>query len=148
MSAPEPYPGRDLGLPESGRGSLASWGSRVGALLVDWGVSMAVALLLFGPGVLSAGGWLRWMILTVFFVQKALLTAASGSSVGQLLSGVGVVRVDGRPVEWWRAIVRSALVCLVLPALIVGADRRALDDILLGTVVVNRRSRVNKPRSA
>ena len=32
----EAYPGQSLGLPESGRGSLASWRARFAALIVDW----------------------------------------------------------------------------------------------------------------
>lgn len=144
----EPYPGESLGLPESGRGALASWGARVAALVIDWGASMAVALFLFGQPVLTGGGWHRWMILTVFFVEKSVLTALTGSSFGQLFTRVGVTTLDARPIGWWRAIVRSALVCLVLPALIVGAERRALTDLLLGTVVVNRRGPVNKRGAA
>ncbi|MFT3877171.1 MAG: RDD family protein [Propioniciclava sp.] len=138
MSAPD-YPGRSLGLPESGRGALASWGSRLGALVVDWGASMAVAVGAFGGGVLTESGWRAWMILTVFVVEKALLTALTGSSFGQLISGVGVTRVDGTPIGWWRSLARAVMIGLVLPAVVVGADRRALDDLLLGTVVVRRR---------
>ena len=100
---------------------------------------MAVAMGAFGVGVLTEHGWKAWMVLTVYFVQKALLTALTGSSFGQLVSRIGVTRVDGRPIGAVRAIVRSALVCLVLPAAVIGPDRRGLDDLLLGTVVVNRR---------
>ncbi len=138
MSAPE-YPGQGLGLPASGRGALASWGGRLGALVLDWGASMIVALGAFGGGVLTESGWRAWMILAVFTAQKALLTALTGSSFGQLVSRIGVVRVDGAPLGWWRAVARAVLVAVVVPAIVVGADRRGLNDLLLGTVVVNRR---------
>ena len=46
---------------------------------------------------------------------------------------------NNRPDGWWRSAVRTALKCLVIPAVIIGADRRGLDDLMLGTVVVNRR---------
>lgn len=133
------YPGRSLGLPASGRGALASWGSRLGALVLDWGASMIVALGAFGGGVLTESGWRAWMILAVFTVQKALLTALTGSSFGQLISRIGVIRVDGSPIGWGRAFARAVLVALVVPAIVIGADRRGLNDLLLGTVVVNRR---------
>lgn len=133
------YPGESLGLPETGRGSLATWGSRIGALFIDWGASLLVAIGAFGPGVMQEQGWRAWMPLAVFFVQKALLTALTGSSFGQLISRIGVVRVDGTPVGWGRAVVRAALVSLVVPAVVVGAERRGLDDLVLGTVVVRRR---------
>lgn len=100
---------------------------------------MAVAVGAFGTGVLTEQGWRAWMILAVYGVQKALLTGLTGSSFGQLVTGVGVVRVDGSRIAWWQAFVRAAMICLVLPAVVVGADRRALDDLVLGTVVVRRR---------
>lgn len=135
----EPYPGQSLGLPETGRGALASWRARMAALVVDWGASMVVAITLFGAGVLTASDWRRWMIMAVYFAQKSLLTALTGSSFGQLLTRVGVTMVSGEPLGWWRAPVRAALLCLVLPALVVGPERRGLHDLALGTVVVNRR---------
>lgn len=133
------YPGESLGLPESGPGSLATWGARIGALFIDWGASMLVAIGAFGTGVMWESGWRAWTPLAVFFVQKALLTALTGSSFGQLISRIGVTRVDGSPIGWRRAILRSALVSVVLPAVVVGAERRGLDDLVLGTVVVRRR---------
>lgn len=138
-SVAEPYPGESLGLPQSGRGSLAGWRARIAALIVDWAASMAVAVLLFGAGVLRETGWRAWMVLAVFFVQKAILTGLTGSSFGQLLARIGVTRVDGRPIGWARAVARAAMVSLVIPAVVIGAERRGLDDLVLGTVVVNRR---------
>lgn len=139
MSTAEPYAGQSLGLPESGRGALASWGSRLGALVLDWGASMAVAIGAFGGGVLTESGWRAWMVLAVFFVEKALLTALTGSSFGQLVSRIGVIRVNGSPIGVWRAVVRAAMVSIVVPAVVVGPDRRGLHDLVLGTAVVNRR---------
>lgn len=136
---PTTHPGESLGLPESGPGSLARWGSRVGALVLDWGASMAVAIGIFGGGVLTESGWKAWMGLATYFVQKALLTSLTGSSFGQLISRIGVTRTDGSRIGPLRAIARAALVCLVLPAVVIGPDRRGINDLLLGTVVVNRR---------
>ena len=139
MTASPDYPGSGLGLPAEGRGSLASWRARVSALVIDWGASMAVAVGAFGGGVFEANAWQSWMILAVFFVQKALLTAFTGSSFGQLITGVGVTRVDGSPLGWWRALARAAMVSIVLPAVVIGSDRRGLNDLLLDSVVVTRR---------
>ena len=129
------YPGQSIGLPERGRGSLASWFARIAALILDWGASMIVAVTLFGVGVLRDGGWRAWMILAVFFVQTTVLTALTGSSFGQLLARIGIVRLDGQHLGWPRA----AMICLVLPTVVIGAERRALNDLVLGTVVVNLR---------
>ena len=139
MSEQEAYPGQSIGLPESGRGSLATWRARIAALLVDWSASMVVAVFAFGVGVLRDGGWRAWMVLTVFFLQKAILTALVGGSFGQILARVTIVRLDGEPLGWWRAIARTVMVCVVLPAVVIGAERRGLDDLVLGTVAVRRR---------
>lgn len=139
MTETVPYAGQTLGLPESGPGSLARWGSRLGALVVDWGASMIVAMGAFGVGVMTESGWRAWMVLAVYFVQKFLMTAFVGSSFGQLISGIGVTRTDGSPIGVWRGFARAALVCAVLPAVVIGPDRRGINDLLLGTVVVNRR---------
>ena len=124
---------------QAGRGSLASWLARVGAMIGDWAASMVVAITLFGMDVMTGSGWKSFMILAVYFVQASLLTIFAGGSFGQLIARIGIVRVDGSPLGWWRPIVRTALKCLVIPALVVGAERRAITDLVLGTVVVNRR---------
>lgn len=135
------YPGASIGLPEVGAGSLASWWSRVAALVLDWGASMIVAVFLFGVGVMTGGGWRSWMVLTVFFVESAVLTALVGGSFGQLLARIRVVRLEGGPLGWPRAVARAAMISLVLPTIVIGAERRAMNDLLLGTVVVNRSDR-------
>ncbi len=132
-------PGEALGLPATGRGSLAGWWPRIGALVGDWAASMVIAVGLFGSGVMTGGGWRAWMILAVFFVESSVLTTLTGSSFGQLIARIGVVRIDGRPLGWWRPTARTFLKCLVIPHVVVGAERRTLTDMLLGTVVVNRR---------
>ncbi|MDN5976319.1 RDD family protein [Acidipropionibacterium jensenii] len=132
--------GAALGLPATGRGSLAPWNRRLAALLLDWAASMVVAIAVFGVRVIRDQGWPVWMPMAVFFVERTILTALASASFGQLLAHVAVVRVDSAAhVGWWRSAVRTALKCLVIPAVIIGADRRGLDDLMLGTVVVNRR---------
>lgn len=132
-------PGESIGLPAVGPGSLASWRSRVAAMIGDWAASMIVATLIFGSEVLVGNGWRSFMILTVYFVEASVLTALTGASFGQLIARIGIIRLDGQPLGWWRPVVRTALKCLVIPAIVIGAERRGLNDLLLGTVVVNRR---------
>ena len=137
--AEEPYPGQRLGLPAEGHGSLATWRARIAALLLDWAVCMGVAVLLFGPGVITGSGWRAWMTLTTFFVQSTLLSWLVGGSLGQLICRLAVVRLDRRPLGIARAVLRAALVSLALPALVIGPDRRGLQDLAAGTVVINRK---------
>ena len=133
------YPGERAGLPRTGPGSLATWGSRVGALILDWLVCTVVAVLLFGTRVITGQGWTSWTTLTTFFVESSVLCVLAGGSVGQLVCRLAVIRVDGRPLGIGPSLLRAALVCVVLPALIVGTDRRGLHDLATGTVVVTRR---------
>ncbi len=133
------YPGERLGLAPDGRGSLASWRSRVAALLLDWAVSTGVAVALFGTAVVTSNGWQSWMVLTTFFVESAVLSWLTGGSLGQLVCRIGVIRLDRVPLGLPRAVLRAALVCLALPPLVVGADRRGLHDYAVGSVVVHRR---------
>ncbi|MDO5498885.1 MAG: RDD family protein [Propionibacteriaceae bacterium] len=136
----EQWPGQGLGLPESGPGSLASWKSRITALVLDWAFSMIVASAIFGlDPVLRGQDWRSFTILGVFFVQSALLTAFTGGSFGKLVTRIGVMRIDGQPVGIIRAIARQFMVCLVIPALVIGVHRRGLHDLTCGTVVANRR---------
>ncbi|MBK8461403.1 MAG: RDD family protein [Micropruina sp.] len=139
QSDQEGYPGSSLGLPESGRGSLASWRSRFAALIIDWAASMALAVTLFGVGVMRESGWRSWMILAVFFVQTSVLGALAGGSFGQLLARIGIIRLDGQPLGLLRAVARAAMICMVLPTVVIGAERRGLNDLVLGTIVVTRR---------
>ncbi len=140
------YPGQALGLPAEGRGSLASWRSRVAALVLDWAACMAVAVGFFGSAVLTGGGWRAWMILATFFVESTVLSWLMGGSFGQLICRIAIVRVDRQPLGLARAVLRAALVSLALPALVISADRRGLQDVAAGTVVVNRRD--PRPNSA
>ena len=100
---------------------------------------MALAVSLFGVGVLRDPGWRSWMVMAVFFVQSSVLIGLAGGSFGHILARIGVARLDGRPIGVLRAIARQAMICLVLPTIVIGAERRALNDMALGTVVVNRR---------
>ena len=132
------YVGKRLGLPRQGRGSVAGWGRRVLALFVDWIASMLAAATFAGPDVFSSRGWEAWAPMAVFLAEASLLTALVGGSFGQLVTRIAVVRVDGRPLNLLLAVVRTFLVCLVVPPLIFNRDRRGLHDLVAGTVTVRR----------
>lgn len=133
------YPGANLGLPRTGVGSLARWTPRVTALVLDWAISMVLVALIFGLGALTAHGWQQWLVLAVFFVQSAGLSAFTGGSLGQHIARITVVRLDRRPLGILRALPRQLMICLVLPALVVDENRRGLHDLACGTVVLSRR---------
>ena len=127
-----------LGLPDNGPGSLAGLGRRIAAFSLDYFASMAVAHLLdrnYDP----LGNSFRILTLEVMFAQMVLLTSLTGSSFGQRLLGMQVTKLDLSRVDALRVIARTALIFLVIPAVVWDRDTRGLHDRLLGTVVVRTR---------
>lgn len=118
---------------------MATWRARIAAILLDWFVCMLISVGIFGETVITGDGWQKFMPLTIFFVESAVLSAVAGGSFGQLICRIGIARLDHQPLGFLRAVPRAAMVCLALPALVVDGDRRGLNDLMLGTVVINRR---------
>jgi Predicted membrane protein/domain len=155
---------------------LAGRGRRLAGALVDF----TVALLCLLPGVLAfwprfmeliqesvenntqpdealvqklymeaAGPWM-WLLLVLFVVQMALLTLR-GQSVGKLVCGTRIVRLNGDRAGFVHAFllrylvfnvatgipVLGMLLALINPLLIFREDRRCLHDLLAGTAVVD-----------
>lgn len=134
------YPGRALGLPADGAGSVAGWSRRFGALLIDWLLCSVIALAFFyhpssghAADVLSEP---RLWTPVVFAAEDILLTAFIGTTIGKRLLGLRVIRIDGQPVGLVRAAIRTILLMLVVPAMMMDRDLRGLQDKAAGTVVV------------
>jgi uncharacterized RDD family membrane protein YckC len=136
------YPGERLGLPESGPGSVAGWGRRLLALSIDWFASTLAAVGLFGYQWFGATAGEQGLVgaapVLVFLVEATVFTALMGGSFGQLLVRVNVARVDGGSVTVLRALVRTVLICLVIPPLVFNRDQRGLHDLAAGTVTLRR----------
>jgi uncharacterized RDD family membrane protein YckC len=131
------YAGQRLGLPEDGPGSVASWGRRVVALFLDWIASSLVASFISSIAELSADTD-RLLPLLVFLAEATLFTGLMGGSFGQLALRVVVVRVDRRQVTILNALVRTVLICLVIPPVVFNRDNRGLHDLAAGTITLNR----------
>jgi len=133
------YPGQRFGLPELGRGSVAGWSRRLAALFIDWIACTLIAIAFFylphAGHVADVFAQPRVWTLVVFAVQDCLLTALTGVTLGKRLLGLRVVRLDGRPVGL-RALPRTILLMLVIPALMMDRDLRGLQDKAAGTAVV------------
>lgn len=132
-----PYPGSRLGLPADGPRSVASWGRRILALVVDWFASLLVAAAILG-GAVWGQGWEAWAPMGVFALEAGVLTALMGGSFGQLLMRIVVVRVDGQPLGLLQALGRTVLICLVVPPLIFNRDNRGLHDLAFKTIALRR----------
>jgi uncharacterized RDD family membrane protein YckC len=121
------YPGQRLGLPQSGPGSVAGVGRRLGALLIDWFLCEIIAFAAFHD---------QYLTLAVFAVEMWLLTALTGFTVGKRLVGIRVARLDGKPVGLVWSLVRTLLFLAVVPPLVFDVDLRGLHDKAANTVVV------------
>ncbi len=133
MGADFGYRGERLGLPEHGPGSIAPLGRRFGALFVDWSLCMLIAYGLITRGDWNAAG--NWA-LGVLFVLAVLTVGTVGSTPGKRLLGLRVIAEDGRRLGFGRVVVRTALLCVALPALIWDRDGRGLHDRLSRAVQV------------
>jgi hypothetical protein len=132
------YPGERLGLPESGPGSLARTGRRVGALFIDWLVAYGLAGLALASGLISFAS-LSTAVMVVWIVLGTVAVRLFSFTPGQLALGLVVAGTDGRDkVGIGRALVRVLLIALVIPPLVTDSDLRGLHDRLTFTAVLRR----------
>ncbi len=133
---PWAYPGQRLGLPEQGPGSVARLGHRVVALVIDWFAALLLVRL-FLPHLDYGSPASSFATMAVFATEVALFTWLAGSSFGQRLLGLQVVRMDGlgKP-GLLRSLGRTVLLCAVIPPLVWDRDQRGLHDRLVGTVLL------------
>lgn len=124
------WPGKRLGLPESGPRSVARLGRRIAALAIDWGTAVLISVAFFS--------YEAWATLAVFAVAQVVFLLTANGSVGHLLLGMRVVPIAGGYLGLWRPFVRTILLCLVIPAAIWDKDQRGMHDRVAATVLVRR----------
>ncbi len=139
VTVPQAYRGERLGLPEAGSGSLATTGVRLGAFVVDALASALIAALFVqlrhGPGAAGRlpGSW----SLVPLAVDYVLGVLVASRTVGMSLVGLRLVRVDrDAAVDPLRAVLRTLLLFVLVPAVIWDRDGRGLHDRLTDTAVV------------
>jgi len=123
------------------------------ALLIDWFACLAISAAFFPVTTdgfyLTRGSSLA--TLAIFALENVVLVGSIGFTLGHRLLGLRVRRVFATPAGQvpdpvWRtaapgfvsAVVRTLLLCLVVPAVIWDADGRGLHDRLAGTAIVRR----------
>jgi len=137
MTAPQAYRGEAIGLPQSGPGSLAPTGARLGAILVDLIASGLVAAL-FVPhhgGVANSLPQL-WSYVP-FALDYIVGVLVAGRTLGMYLLGLRLVRVQrNEAIGPGRIIGRTVALAVLVPALIFDRDGRGMHDRLADTAVV------------
>lgn len=128
------YPGSELGLPESGPGSLATIGRRVGAVVLDCLIAAALTWPFTAPELPR-----NWSLVG-FFVLYVATTWWFGRTPGMMLTGLRLgVEGKGQSLGLLKAVVRTVLLMLLLPAVLMDGNRRGFHDKAAGTVVVTDR---------
>ncbi|MGW9185294.1 RDD family protein [Agromyces sp. NPDC055661] len=129
---PSRWPGERLGLPDSGPGSVGRVGRRIAAIAIDWASATLIALL-FAPysSVLHS-----WLTLAIFALMQVLFIPTIGGSVGHRLLGMRIVPISGGWVGFWRPVVRTLLLIIVIPAIVWDSDQRGFHDKVAGTVLI------------
>jgi uncharacterized RDD family membrane protein YckC len=133
------YPGEQFGLPRTGAGSAAGLGRRLAAVTVDWFLGYLIAVLFAKPDPLAPGSTLSWVVLGVWFLLTVVSVAAFGRTPGMVALGIRVAPLDSTLVGVPRAVLRTALLALVIPALARDGDGRGWHDRATRTVVVRTR---------
>lgn len=119
---------------------------RCAAMSIDYLllVFLPAAWLMFGasPGGLGRPVWIA--AISVFVANFLLLPLATGRSLGKLLTGLTIVKIDGTRIGAVRLLIRNSLGYLItigslgLGFVVAAFSRsgRSLHDILTGTVVI------------
>ena len=122
------YRGKELGLPATGPGSVAGFARRLAALAIDWWSSLLIA-----RGLLRLDSAWAFAVLAVEYIA---LVPTIGTTLGMRLVGIRVLGLFSGLPRWPAIVVRTALLLLVLPAVVYDRDGRGLHDRAAGTVVV------------
>ncbi len=149
--------------PQLMQGPLAGWWARAGAFCIDvvFGLGALASLLLVGWSV-PRGGWVWWLclllaglVLLAIGVNRLVLPAITGWSVGRAVFGIAVVDGDGARPDAWRLLLRDVAHLLDTLPLFLGwlwplidARGRTFADMLARTevhLVVGPRPDLRRP---
>ena len=68
-----------------------------------------------------------------------LSVGIAGRTVGHAVAGLRVALLDRRRAGFGAAVIRTVLLCLVIPPVVYNADGRGLHDRAAGTIVLRTR---------
>ena len=82
--------------------------------------------------------WLNELLMWILLVVYLTVGWSTGRTLGKQITGLRVVRSDGRPLRFPRALLRAVLCASFFPVLLlalVNRRNRGLEDVAFGTVV-------------
>jgi len=104
-------------------------GRRILGLFIDWAIAMGISALITH----SYGGW---TVYPIFAALQILSIWTLGGSIGHRVVGLRLSALPGSQPAFWRAVVRSVLLAIVIPALAWDSDQRGFHDKIAGTVLI------------
>jgi uncharacterized RDD family membrane protein YckC len=109
----------------------SDFGRRFGALLIDWALCLLAASFYADPRVVA------WPPVVVLVFLNAFFIGLFGQTPGMALARLRCVSVaDGGAIGIPKGLLRGVLLALLVPAVIMDADRRGLHDRAAGSIVV------------
>ena len=134
--------GERLGLPAAGAGSLAPTGVRLLGFALDLVAGALIGSLLDTVVTDPTRDQVNLAGTAAVGLEMMLLIALTGQSIGMRIVGLRVVRPPelSAPPAFLPAALRTALLLLLVPALISDRDGRGLHDKAAGTAVVRARA--------
>ncbi len=134
------YPGERFGLPRNGLGAAAGFGRRLAGVTIDWVLGYLIALLFAGQDAFDPRSSFGWTVLLVWFALTVIPIAVFGATPGMVGLGLRAAPTDSAVVVGVpRALLRTLLLGLVVPALLRDADGRGWHDRAARTVVIRTR---------
>jgi uncharacterized RDD family membrane protein YckC len=126
------------GVPATGPGSVAHFGLRTLAFIVDGVLADLIAIAVNGG--FHAGPRQNLSSYLAFLLIELVFVAFAGQTPGMRVVGIGVARYDrrGRASFGW-VVVRTVLLAAVIPAVITDHSGRAMHDRAAGTVTLRTR---------
>jgi uncharacterized RDD family membrane protein YckC len=123
---------------ESGAGSVAGFGSRVLAFLIDGVLADVIAIIINGG--FHVGDRQNFASYLAFLLIEVVFVTFAGQTPGMRVVGIAVVRADGqgRATQKW-VLLRTLLLAAIVPALFTDGSGRAMHDRAAGTIMVHTR---------
>jgi uncharacterized RDD family membrane protein YckC len=118
-----------------------SQGRRMLGITLDWLAAYAVSLGFFAGGgsFLERSRGIGGTVLIVMAIEYVLLVSLGGASFGHRLVGLKVVRFsDGGTVTPLQALIRTALMVIIITAITFDENGRGINERLSNTVLVKR----------
>ena len=102
---------------------------RLVAICIDWGMASIISAGFFAYDAVAT--------LLIFAAMQIALVGTLGYSFGHRIVRIMVIRQDGARAGIWRTLLRTALIVVVIPAVIWDSDGLGLHDKAAGTKLVN-----------